>query len=317
MRLKPSLVGLIAALVNVFFWGIAPAVIKFGLETISPFVFLYYRFVIVVALTTPILLIFRKRYNTIRTPKELFRMLGIGLLTNPLTLGILFVGLQYTTSAAAAILVGLAPLFVVFASGIFLKEKITRFEILGSILASIGTIVIVLDTPTQAHASNPFLGNSLILLSNLVWTGGVLAMKKMAHKHQPFLFGYTGWFTGMIVFAIAAAITDPIMFARPLMLTQLPDALWAVIYMAVFGSIVAFTAYQVAQKYLTASHVSIFAYLEPIIAFPLSYFWLKEKFGGLFLLGSLVLLVGVILAEIHPQSRFHTLRKNFKHHKRS
>ena len=303
-------IGVIAALTNVFFWGIASPIIKSALDIISPYVFLYYRFVIVLALTTPVLFLMRKKLNTIRKPKQLFQMLGIGVLTHPLTLGLLFIGLQYTTAASAVMLTSLSPLFIVTASWIFLKERITRHEVLGILFASIGTAIIVFDTPVQAHATQPLLGNSIILLSNVMWTIGVLSMKKLSLKHSPFLFGYTGWFTGMLTFGAIVFFTDRMLFLRPLILTQLPQAVFPILYMAIFGSIVAFTAYQVAQKHLEASHVSIFTYLQPLAAIPLAYFWLKEQLGVWFLVGAAIIAAGVIIAEIHPKSRFHMLRRH-------
>ena len=303
-------IGIIAALTNVFFWGIASPIIKSALDVISPYVFLYYRFIIVLAITTPVLFLMRKKFNTIRSPKQLVQMLGIGVLTHPLTLGLLFIGLQYTTSSSAAVLIGLAPLFIVIASWVFLKERITRHELLGILLASVGTAIILFDTPVQAHATNPLLGNSIILLSNVIWTIGVLAMKKLSLKHSPFLFGYTGWFTGMVTFGVITFFTDRALFLRPLILTQLPQAVFPILYMALFGSIVAFTAYQVAQKHLEASQVSIFSYLTPLVAVPIAFLWLKEQLGVWFLVGAVIIATGVIIAEIHPKSRFHTLRKS-------
>jgi len=237
-------------------------------------------------------------------------MLGIGMLTHPLTLGLLFVGLQYTTSSSGVVLFSLSPLFIVIASWIFLKERITRHELFGIILASVGTAIILFDTPVQAHATNPLLGNSIILLSNVMWTIGVLSMKKLSLKHSPFLFGYTGWFTGMLTFGVIAFFTDRTLFLRPLILAQLPQAVFPILYMAIFGSIVAFTAYQVAQKHLEASHVSIFTYLEPLTAVPVAFFWLKERLGVWFLVGAAIIATGVIIAEIHPKSRFHILRRH-------
>lgn len=308
-------IGISAALVNVLFWGIAPAVIKFGLDSVSPFIFLYYRFLFVVAITTPFLFIFRKKFSTIKTPKDLLILLGIGLLTNPISLGVLFVGLEYTTSAAGAILAGISPLFIVFASALFLKERITKFEVFGSLLATAGTALIVLDTPIQAHAEYPLLGNILVVSYNIVWTAGVLLMKKYAQKHSPFLFGYTGWLMGFIVFAILALLTNAPLVLKPLAITQLPEAFFSILYMAIFGSVVAFTAYQVAQKHLEASNVSIFTYLQPLVSVPLAYFWLKEKFGLMFILGAIVLTVSVIIAEIHPKSRFHAVVHHKNNHK--
>lgn len=313
--IKERCIGITAIFFNIILWGAAPAIIKFGLDAVSPAVFLYYRFLIVITLATPLLYIFRKSFKSVRTPKDLFELLFIGFLTNPLSLGILFFGLRYTTSSAAAILAGVSPIFIIAASALFLKEKITRFEIAGVVLATAGTLFIIFDTPTQAEAAHPLLGNLIILMYNIVWTLGVLLMKKHAHKHHPFVFGYTGWFIGMLTFGAIVFATEPHFFLRPLMLTQLPSALFAIGYMAVFGSLIAFTAYQVAQKYLDASQVSIFTYLQPLIAMPLAFFWLHEKIGIGFTIGAIVLAVGVLLAELHPtSSRIHHLAKGHVHH---
>ncbi len=299
--------GIFFIMLNVLFWGLAPAIIKHGIGFVSPQAFLYYRFLIVIILTTPFLFLGRKKYGTIKTPGQLLQLLTIGFITNPLCLGLLFVGLHYTTSAAGAIIAGTSPLFIVVMSALFLKEKITRNEVIGAILGTVGTVMIVLETPIQADAPNPLLGNALIFLYNFIWAAAVLSMKKLANKHEPFLFGYTGWFMGMLVMGLITFKTDPIIFMRPLMLLGMWDALWPIIYMAIFASIVGFTAYQVAQKYLPASEAGIFTYLQPVVTIPLSLFWLHEDFGTLFVTGCIVLILGVLIAEFHKSSRLKAL----------
>jgi drug/metabolite transporter (DMT)-like permease len=118
--------GIFFIMLNVLFWGLAPAIIKHGIGFVSPQAFLYYRFLIVIILTTPFLFLGRKKYGTIKTPGQLLQLLTIGFITNPLCLGLLFVGLHYTTSAAGAIIAGTSPLFIVVMSALFLKEKITQ-----------------------------------------------------------------------------------------------------------------------------------------------------------------------------------------------
>jgi drug/metabolite transporter (DMT)-like permease len=91
-------IGISAALTNVFFWGVASPIIKSALDVISPYVFLYYRFLIVIILTTPVLFFMRKKFNTMRNSRHLLELLGVGVLTHPLSLGLLFIGLQFTTT---------------------------------------------------------------------------------------------------------------------------------------------------------------------------------------------------------------------------
>lgn len=294
-------IGITAALVNVLFWGIAPSVIKFGLDVVPPEVFLYYRFIIAVALATPVFILM-KSYVSIKSVKDIIQLAVIGIFST-LNLGVLFLGLTYTTSSAAAIIAGTVPLFVIVGSGIFLKERITKNEVIGAVAAMVGTIIIVGETPVQVRAANPLLGNMIIVAYNFVWTTGILLMKKYAQRYSPFMFGYTGWVIGLVFFGIVSLINHPMSVFSPGTVFSSLHAVFPIVYMAVFGSIVAFTAYQVAQKHLPASQVSIFTYLQTVIAVPISVIWLQEKLGLLFGLGAVIIVLGVFLAEIHPKSR--------------
>lgn len=239
--------GVAAILINVLFWGIAPAIIKYGLDSVSPEVFLYYRFLIAIVLTTPVAFILRASFKSVRTLHDILLLAFIGIFST-LNLGVLFLGVAYTTSSAAALIAGTIPLFVIIGSALFLKERITFKEILGSVIAMGGTALIVAQTPVQQHADNPLLGNLIIVVYNVLWTTGILFMKKYAHKYSPFVFGYTGWLLGFLFFGVVSLITSPLYVLRPLMITQMPDVFLPVLYMAIFGSIVAFTAYQLAQS---------------------------------------------------------------------
>ena len=305
-------IGFLAISLNVLFWGLSPVIIKEGLNNVPPEVFLFYRFLFVVLLSSPLVLVFYKRFLAIRKKSDWLRLLLIGLFTNPLCLIVLFTGMKYTTSSAAAMIAATVPLFVIFGSWIFLHEKITRYEIFGSLIATFGMGVIITNTPIQSHAENPFLGNLLVVGHNVLWTTGILLMKKYAKKYKAFVFGYTGWVIGLLFMSVIVWFTRPTWILQPSLLFSTPQALYPILYMAVFGSFVAFTAYQVAQQYLSASETSIFTYLEPLVTIPLSVLWLKERLSPSLALGMILLAAGVIVAEKHTHSRWKKIRSTKK-----
>jgi drug/metabolite transporter (DMT)-like permease len=76
-----------------------------------------------------------------------------------------------------------------------------------------------------------------------------------------------------------------------------PVVLFSVVYMAVFGSIIGATTYLVGQNLIEISEASIFTYLQPVVAIPLSILWLKESLSPITILGMLIIGVGVYLSE--------------------
>ena len=114
-------------IINSFLWGIAPAVIKAGINLIHPFVYLSYRYIIV---SIPVLLYIiatkklKKSIQIIKNPKYLLTM----LFTTPLPLICIFIGMMYTTSIVAAVASAFSPVIAAILGARLMKEKITTNE---------------------------------------------------------------------------------------------------------------------------------------------------------------------------------------------
>lgn len=305
-------VGALALAANVFFWGLAGPIVKFGLAEASTPVFLYYRFFIVVLLVSPVLLLWKKPWRSIKSLSDVWMLLWSGAFTNPISLLPLFWGTALTTAISATVLTAMVPLFILAASAMFLGEKASKRKLFGVMLAFFGSLLVILDTPPQADAPAPLLGNLLILGSNAAWTIGALIMKKHARTHHPILFGYFGWLLGAVVCGILTYFLEPSAFLHPELVLQLPKAGFAILYMAVFGSVIAFTAYQIAQQVFPATEVGLSQYLLPLIGVPFAAIWLKEKIGLLFIPAVIIMLLGIGIAENRPARHLPAPKKRRK-----
>lgn len=76
-----------------------------------------------------------------------------------------------------------------------------------------------------------------------------------------------------------------------------PAVLLAVLYMAIFGSIIGLTAYIKGQDGMEASEASVFTYLQPLIYIPLATLWLKEPFSWPMLVAIGIIGMGVWMVE--------------------
>lgn len=70
-----------------------------------------------------------------------------------------------------------------------------------------------------------------------------------------------------------------------------------VIYMAIFSGTIAYALWIRGQKSIEVSEAGVFAYLIPIFAAPLAVFWLGETITPIFIIGAIIITLGVILAE--------------------
>ena len=98
-----------------------------------------------------------------------------------------------------------------------------------------------------------------------------------------------------MLFAIAAGLGD---WGR---LTFTPRSAAAMIYLIVVGSVVGYTAYVYALKYLPISTVSLYAYVNPIIAVMLGTVVLDEPFTLRIVVASALVFAGIAVVRAAPK----------------
>jgi drug/metabolite transporter (DMT)-like permease len=279
-------------------WGVASAVIKFGLSELTPFVFLTYRFFLTILILLPFYLFSKqKSFGGI---KNLPLILLISVLVTTLNLGLLFLGTNLTTALDQSILSASSPILVVLGGWLILREHITKREQLGILITILGTIIITIQPllhPTGEQGN--LLGNILIFGSNFAWVGYALLTKKALRQNiSPFSLTFASFLVGFITcLPLAFLEIKSFNLIAPIVKITLSAHL-AVLYMAALSGGLAYYLYTKAQKTIETSEASLFIYLQPIFTAPVAYFWLGEKFTLIFILGSIVIALGVTLAEI-------------------
>jgi len=264
-------------LITAIIWGFASPVIKYTVAQIKPFAFLFYRFLIVTFVFLPTFIVIAKREK--ETFSSLLKIAPLGLLGITLTLSFIFVGLERTTALEASVLVALSPIFICVAGVLFLKEKITRLEAVGISLAFAGTLVMVGEPLLEgrAFAGQNLAGNLLIIASGITWTAYVILSKEEFKKHSPFIITATSFFTGLVTITPLALLEQGTKLFNYQALVLTSGALWGVLYMSLFSSVIAYFTFQLGLKLIEASEATLFAYLQPIFAAPLAVFWLGER----------------------------------------
>ncbi len=281
-------------LLNTVLWGIAPPIIKIALNYVSIYQFLFARYLIASLIFLPIYLITRKKGHHLRHHKQL---IFLALLGTPLTLIPLYEGIKLTTSIESSLLYATIPVMAVVGGWLFLKEKIEKNEQLGLLIAIIGTLLLVLEPLFSGQVgprASSALGNLFILVSNLIWVAFLLLVKK---------YKTTAEDVSLVSYLISIPFFLFLIFLEPSSISNLTSqisngyALLGILYMAIFGSIVAFWAYAKGQESIEAGEASIFTYLQPIFTLPLAIFWLHESVSLVAIVACIIIAIGVYFSE--------------------
>jgi len=298
----------LALLGNALIWGLAVPLAKRGFEETGPMTFLFYRYLFATLAGLPIIIIFWKRLThskdrpcrPARTvlAETLPELIGIAVLSNIFAHWFLYTGLSKTSALETSLLTTSIPILISVGGAIFLKETITAKEKLGTLIAFLGSIIIALKPlwfNNQSFTFSHTLGNLMVLGYNLSWTVAVLWMKKIAKKYHPFALTYSFFVISLLGFLPLAYLENPQFLTQNYL--QFPKAFLASFYMGTLGSLGAFSLYQYGQSIIEASEASLFTYLTTIFSALLAIFWLGEKLTLPFLIGGIIVVAGVILAE--------------------
>jgi drug/metabolite transporter (DMT)-like permease len=206
--------------------------------------------------------------------------------------GLLTWALEYISGGLAAIIVALVPLFIALFS-VWLSKcaRISRWMIVGLVVGFSGIVIIFYDYLGELQNKSFVFGVILSLISVLSWSFGTVYTSKQKNSISIlYNVGLQMLIAGMIML-IVCAITG-----KYVNLAETGQSSWlALLYLIVFGSLLAYSAYVFAISKLPPTQVSIYAYINPIVAVGLGWLFLSEKMNLTILLGMFVTLAGVYL----------------------
>lgn len=292
----------IELLIVAVIWGAASPVIKYTLGGFSPAVFLTYRFFISAVLAVIIFAITGFKFP--KNPKTLALTLFNGFLLSTVSLGLLFLGTDKTTSMDSNIISTMGPITIALAGVFFLKERVTKREAVGILIALAGTLITIIEPVLKSGSGFSGLeGNLLVFASVVVATITAVLAKKILRSNVDALaatnLSFIVGFVTILPFGLPQILNSKFQI-----LTSVPLSFHlGVFYMAVLSGTLAYFLWHKAEKTIEISEVNLIAYLYPIFGTPLSILWLGEKITLPFIIGSVVIAAGVFLAEWKRQER--------------
>jgi len=292
--------GIIAILIANLIWGAAPPIFKYVLTDIPPFTLGFIRFFFAALIFLPLMM---RNIRKLKG-KYLFHIILGGIWGISINVAFFFLGLQLAPSINVHIIGSLAPIVLYILSLVILKEKAHPQIIKGMLISLLGAAVIVfapilkaeITHDTSYSISSQIMGNAFFILSMLGAVFIVIHTKKIVAKVD--VFTITG-----IQFLVGAISFFPFMLneLQTWSFSQLTGVSWiGILYGVFFSSALAYYLHNYALKKIPAQQIGIYGYIMPVVAVIVAIPLLKEYPDAFFIVGSILVFLGMFISERHP-----------------
>jgi drug/metabolite transporter (DMT)-like permease len=295
--LKIILVYALACLI----WGSTWMAIKLGLDSLTPFVSVGLRF----SFAALFILIFMKikRMKIQKDKLSIKLYLQMAFFSFVIPYGLVYWGEQYIPSGLASVLFAINPFFVtIFSFYMLSQEKITPYKIIGMIVGFIGILVIFYQDITNT-AAFVIWGMVAIILSALIQGWIQVVVKKYGQHLNSFTMNYYPMLIAGITMLIFGLLTENLTYIR-----IDSNAVISVLYLAFFGSMIVFTCWYWLLKRVSVIVLSLISFITPVIALILGIILLNEVFTTNDFLGSLLVIVGLMIATLGNIKSFKNIK---------
>ncbi len=286
VKYSPYLAGLTFSLV----FGFSFLFSKEALEIVSPFHLLGFRFIMAAIVIT--LLKISGFIETNFREKSIKPLILISIFQPVLYFTFEIMGINFTTSSQAGLMISLLPVAVAILAAIFLKEIPSRLQLFCIILSVMG-VGLVMAVQGELGADTHYLG--IILLIGAVLSGGFynIISRSISLNYSPVEITYFMCYTGAILFNIIGLYRFQGSLNAYVEYIFNPQIIASVIYLGALSSVLAFFMLNYALSRLPASQASVFANLTTVISILAGVFIRGEPFYPLQAVGALLIILGV------------------------
>lgn len=281
-------------------WGTTYLAIRIAVETIPPMLLTGIRYVVA---GTILFAISRLRGDVLPTDRRL--LFNLALVGTLMVAGGNFSVIwaeQWVPSGIAALLVATSPFWAAIMERLREGgEQISARKMAGMIVGFLGVAMLV--TPGGANGTfdhRVLLGALAIQFGALAWQYGTLRGKHYLGGVAPLMSSALQMLIGGVLISLIGLATGE---TRRFAVT--PRSLSALAYLTIFGSVLAYTSYVYALKHMKTTTMSLYAYVNPVIAVIVGWLVLREKLTWLSITAMCVILAGVALVQTARKKQRH------------
>ncbi len=289
MEKSPLFKAYVAFALVSFFWGTTYLGIRIGVdEKIPPFWLAGLR-----QTSAGFLVIIYSLIKGEKFPggKDFPKLIIPGLLMIACGNGLVTWAEQYINSGLTAILCSMNPVWVMILSFTLLRSEVmSKSLVIGIALGFVGILVIFSNSLGDFANPKYLLGICGIVLANIGWASGTIFVSRYKSSISP--VAASGWqmFIAGLVLATLSFILE-----SPLETVYTWRGIGALVYLTVFGSIIAYGAFLYVLNHMSPTKSSAYSYINTVVAVILGWLWLDEKITLNIVIGAAITIYGIYL----------------------
>ena len=299
-KTKSETAGLFCLFAVYFLWGSTYLGIRLAVESIPPMIAAMGRHLFGGAVLAAGLFALGKWERP--SAAESVRALGVGALTAGISNGALMWSEVNVPSAYASIAFTTMPLFLLlFNWALFEKVRPSAFDFIALPIGLLGSCLVIGTGKALSGESIQFFDMALLVVCPSVWAFGSLLGRRLKMPKNILASSSLQMLGGALLLVVLSGCHGD--WARFSFENVTQRSFWGLTYLAIGGSLLGYTAFAVAIRNLDPFLVSSYAFVNPIIAVSLGYFF-GERIGAPSILGGSALsITSVFLTFIGARHR--------------
>jgi len=274
-----------------FVWGSTFLAIRIGVHEVPPLMLAAMRF-----LAAGLVLYLWMLARGERSPTRR-QWLSACLLASVIFLldyGLLFWAEQRVPSGIAAVMLATIPVFMSLSEIVFLRtQRLTLRLAIALVIGMCGVAVLVSHSLNLGGAPIETKGAIALIIGAISWSIGSAMGRKLPLPDSKVMSSGSQMLAGGIMLTLASAAFGEFRGFHPSAVSR--QAWFALIYLIIAGSIIGFTAYVWLLHHQSPTKVGTYAYVNPVVAVALGYFFGGEGLGLRTIVGTLFVLVSVVV----------------------
>ena len=272
-------------------WGSTYMAIRIVVKEFAPFVMASIRFIVA---GFALYVFLRLRGAPRPTWKQWRNSAWIGFLLLSCSNGGVTWAEKTVSSGLTALLCAILPMWMVLLEWLFDRSQRPTFQVMLGVLLGIAGVAVLIGPGLSTHGEAVDLfGATLIVLASLTWAlGSIFGRTADLPKSAPMSTAMQ-MLSGGIVLGIGALLTGDWARFEP---SKIPMNAWLwLLYLAVFGSLIALSAYVWLLRVSTSARVSTYAYVNPVVAVLLGAAVLHEELTWRTGIAALIIVTAVVV----------------------
>ncbi|MDL2212799.1 DMT family transporter [Bacteroides sp. OttesenSCG-928-E20] len=209
-------------------------------------------------------------------PKDMLRLFFASVFGIVFNQGMFILGLSLTSPIDSSIIATTSPIVTMIIAAIYLKEPVTHKKVMGIFLGAIGALILIFGSqPSAMGGSSSILGNAFCLIGQFSFAIYLTVFKDLIQKYSPVTINK--W-----LFIYASLCFIPVSYSDMVSIdfATIPmDIVWQLLYVVLAATFLTYILIVVGQRLLRPTIVSMYNYVQPIVATILAVIWGMDTFG--------------------------------------